>query len=247
MYRICRIFTWLCNAFPSQYNSCTRTETASLSGTADTHFLVLVWFPPPQLTEHADHELHGLNTGHGNSLHPRSSLKGCKQGLSRLLRAKPHSRLRSWDPPPQLCEHCVHSDHGPNSGQDFSLQVLVSSGSPKHWSLGTIVLSGRAHFRVLFDFPPPQVSEHWLQVDHGVQEGQSLALHSRDSLEGPSQINWSFLKGKRRLSYPLKIVQIFFVFYLRNMLMGGKTHARSLICCPVPQLLEHSVHSDHSV
>ena len=29
--------------------------------------------------------------------------------------------------------------------------------------------------------------------------------------------------------------------------MGGKTHARSLICCPVPQLLEHSVHSDHSV
>ena len=187
--------TWLCNAFPSQYSSCTRAVIC-VSVTADTHFLVRVWLPPPQVTEQADHELQGLNIGQGNSLHSRSSLKGFKQGLSAelLLDPKPQSRLRSCDPPPQVCEHCDHSDQGPNSGQTFSLQLLISSASPGHWSFGTSVLSGRAHVRVLLLFPPPQVREHWLQDDHGVQEGQSLVLHSRDSFEGPSQINWSFLQ-----------------------------------------------------
>ena len=80
------------------------------------HSLDLVWFPPPQVTEHGLHSVQGPNEGQGKVLHSLISKSGFLQGLSDLsVFGKPHSLVLCCCPPPHVALHSDHFDHGPSS------------------------------------------------------------------------------------------------------------------------------------
>ena len=80
---------------PSQYNCCILCLAADppVTSLGGKHSLILVWLPPPQVTEQGLQELQGPKDGHGRTLHLLTSIKVCLQGLFVPLERRPHSRV----------------------------------------------------------------------------------------------------------------------------------------------------------
>ena len=136
-----------------------------------TTSLSLCWSPPPHVTEQALHSVHWVGVkgqGHGSELQLCTIVTfSRKQEAPMLLTTLLLLVCAPWLPQVWVVEH---SDQGPHSvggakcsqGQDSTLQLFDSL---RVWYWQTVspqpVMST---FLVRMDFPPPQGSEHSLQL-----------------------------------------------------------------------------------
>jgi len=112
----------------------------------------------------------------------------------------------------------VHELQSVHGVQSGQLSELHSLSSESSPAQRYARLSGSTHFRFRFCRPPPHVALHSVHSVHSVHTGQSWLLQVSSTSESPMQPPTFF----------------------------GRTHSLTFFRLPPPQVLVHSVQSDHS-
>ena len=92
--------------------------------------------------------------------------------LGSEVEAGVHSLVLFWDPPPQVLEHSDHSVQGEKIGQAAVLHFSFSFKDALHGFASSLTFVRlKPHSRLLERSPPPHVTLHMDQADHGPNPG----------------------------------------------------------------------------